>query len=127
MVIFVHLDNCPKCGQLFLKRQESICISCLKERESDKEKIKAWINSSHTLTLETLFEDTGVNEKTFRDLLAEGRIKTLNRVRSNCDICGATIIIKSRHVLCETCRDKIKNLNGGIHSCFHSKREDDEE
>jgi rubrerythrin len=123
--LLMQLDNCPECGRLFVKKHEKCCPACIKNSFVEIQSIKGWIATTKEPHLNSIEKDINVPVKKFLEYLQKERFKTFGKVKANCEVCGRSFTIKTRHMVCSICLENIVKSNGGIHSHFYS-REDDE-
>ncbi|GGJ64115.1 flagellar operon protein (TIGR03826 family) [Anoxybacillus voinovskiensis] len=91
-----QLDNCPKCGRLFVKNQfRDICEVCYKEEEKLFEKVYNFLRKreNRTATLAQVVAATEVDETLIIKWIKKGRIQLLQfpNLGYPCDKCGKLI------------------------------------
>lgn len=91
-----QLDNCPKCGRLFVKNQfRDICDVCYKEEEKLFEKVYNFLRKreNRTATLAQVVAATEVDEGLIIKWIKKGRIQLLQfpNLGYPCDKCGKLI------------------------------------
>jgi flagellar operon protein (TIGR03826 family) len=105
-----QLDNCPRCGRLFVKNQiRDVCEQCYKEEEKLFEKVYTFIRKreNRTATLAQVVEATGVDESLIVKWIKNGRLRLVQfpNLGYPCERCGKTIR-KGR--LCQECITRMK-------------------
>jgi hypothetical protein len=119
------LENCQKCGKLFIRRFEPLCPACIKKRYVEVQSIKGWIVSKKDPHLSDLEADIGISPEVFIEHLQKERFKTRGKVKANCEHCGRIMTIKTRYLYCVLCMEILIGSDGGIHSHFYSREDDD--
>ncbi|ANB61134.1 TIGR03826 family flagellar region protein [Anoxybacteroides amylolyticum] len=109
----MNLDNCPKCGGLFVKSQfRDICEGCYREEEKQFEKVYHYIRKreNRMATIPQVVEGTGVEEDLIIKFIKSGRLQLANfpNLGYPCGRCG-TIIREGK--FCVKC---MKDLNKQI-------------
>ncbi|MGZ0043318.1 TIGR03826 family flagellar region protein [Paenibacillus ottowii] len=110
----MNLDNCPRCGKLFIKNVRGICQNCIKEIEIEYEKCVKHIRENKGIHMHELSEATGVSVKQITTFIREGRISIANAPNMTypCEVCG--IPIREGH-MCDSCRTRLtKDLNQAV-------------
>ncbi|WP_420539446.1 TIGR03826 family flagellar region protein [Paenibacillus polymyxa] len=110
----MNLDNCPRCGKLFVKNVRGICQNCIKEIEVEYEHCVKHIRENKGIHMHELSEATGVSVKQITTFIREGRISIANAPNMTypCEVCG--IPIREGH-MCDSCRTRLtKDLNQAI-------------
>ena len=72
------MDNCPRCGKLFIKNVRGICQNCIKEIEIEYERCVKHIRENKGIHMHELSEATGVSVKQITTFIREGRISIAN-------------------------------------------------
>ncbi|MDP1510236.1 flagellar protein [Paenibacillus sp. CMAA1739] len=110
----MNLDNCPRCGKLFIKNVRGICQNCIKEIEIEYERCVKHIRENKGIHMHELSEATGVSVKQITTFIREGRISIANAPNMTypCEVCG--IPIRDGH-MCDSCRTRLtKDLNQAV-------------
>ncbi|QDY84430.1 flagellar protein [Paenibacillus polymyxa] len=110
----MNLDNCPRCGKLFIKNVRGICQNCIKEIEIEYERCVKHIRENKGVHMHELSEATGVSVKQITTFIREGRISIANAPNMTypCEVCG--IPIREGH-MCDSCRTRLtKDLNQAV-------------
>lgn len=99
------LDNCPKCGSLFVRTQfRDVCEACYREEEKLFEKVYAFIRKreNRTATMSQVVDATGVEEALIIKWIKKGRLQLVHfpNLGYPCEKCG-TMIREGR--LCSAC------------------------
>lgn len=108
------MDNCPRCGKLFIKNVRGICQNCIKEIEIEYERCVKHIRENKGVHMHELSEATGVSVKQITTFIREGRISIANAPNMTypCEVCG--IPIREGH-MCDSCRTRLtKDLNQAV-------------
>ncbi|OGX68586.1 MAG: flagellar protein [Paenibacillus sp. RIFOXYA1_FULL_44_5] len=109
----MNIDNCPRCGKIYVKNQFQLCPTCLKDLEQEYEKCVKYLRENKKCTIYELSEGTGVQINQITRFIREGRISIYDHPGMSyaCDVCGTAI--REGHI-CESCRTKfskdIRNL-----------------
>ncbi|WP_341963164.1 flagellar protein [Planococcus maritimus] len=107
------LDNCPSCGELFLRDQIACCLKCHQENEKAFKRVYLFLqeHEHRNASLEDVHLFTGVSVHKISEFLREGRILTGDypNLGYPCAHCKTLI---HRHMLCEDCRlDFLRSAN----------------
>lgn len=109
-----NVDNCPRCGKIFVKALRPVCNDCAKEYEKMFEKVYSYIRKrdNRMASLEDVVEATEVKEEVIFQFIREGRLK-LNQFPNltyPCESCGK--MTRSGR-MCSSCRGNIdRDLKG---------------
>lgn len=106
-----QLDNCPNCGQVYLKNAfREVCMDCYKKEEEDYQKVYKFIRQrqNRTATMEQVVTGTGVSEALIIKFIRKGRIQLAQfpHLGYPCDRCG-TLIREEK--LCVNCKKDIQS------------------
>ena len=110
----MNVDNCPRCGRVFMKGFNDVCNNCLKEVELQYERCVKYLRENRGAILQELSEATEVSVRQITKFIREGRISIMNSPNMGypCDVCGTTI--RESHI-CESCRSKlVKDVNNTL-------------
>ncbi len=104
------LSKCPRCQQMFNKRNVPICPKCEPAEDADYEIVRRTLEEQPNLTPQQLTEITGVVLTCIMRLLDEGRIASMpdQKTKVVCGRCGAPAISLSKR-LCESCLQKLNS------------------
>lgn len=108
------MDNCPRCGKLFIKNVRGICQNCIKEIEIEYERCVKHIRENKGIHMHELSEATEVSVKQITTFIREGRISIANAPNMTypCEVCG--IPIREGH-MCDSCRTRLtKDLHQAV-------------
>lgn len=108
------MDNCPRCGKLFIKNVRGICQNCIKEIEFEYERCVKHIRENKGIHMHELAEATEVSVKQITTFIREGRISIANAPNMTypCEVCG--IPIREGH-MCDSCRTRLtKDLHQAV-------------
>lgn len=89
-----QLANCLRCGQLFVKVQQSICPACIEKREQDFGRCREYLRDNPETRMKELAGATGVPVQQIIQFIIEGRliITTANpNLFYKCERCGNAI------------------------------------
>jgi flagellar operon protein (TIGR03826 family) len=111
MTLMPELENCPKCGNLYLKNNiRDVCEPCYKEEEKLYDTVYKFLRKreNRSATTETVVEETGVEEELLYKWVRKGRLQLAQfpNLGYPCSKCG-TLIRTGK--LCSSCAGKIKN------------------
>ncbi|KEO78608.1 MULTISPECIES: TIGR03826 family flagellar region protein [Paenibacillus] len=110
----MNLDNCPRCGKLFIMNVRGICQNCIKEIEIEYERCVKHIRENKGIHMHELSEATEVSVKQITTFIREGRISIANAPNMTypCEVCG--IPIREGH-MCDSCRTRLtKDLHQAV-------------
>lgn len=74
----MNLDNCPRCGLLFVKNLMGLCQSCIKELEHEYEICVNYLRENKGTNIQELSDATGISIKEITRFIREGRISIAN-------------------------------------------------
>lgn len=105
------LNNCPKCGALYIKNNvRDVCEKCYKEEEKRYEIVYKFLKKreNRSATKDTVVEETGVEEELLYKWVRKGRLQLAQfpNLGYPCAKCG-TIIREGK--LCANCTGGILN------------------
>ncbi|MEC0183504.1 flagellar protein [Paenibacillus peoriae] len=102
----MNLDNCPRCGKLFIMNVRGICQNCIKEIELEYERCVKHIRENKGINMHELSDATEVSVKQITTFIREGRISIANAPNMTypCEVCG--IPIREGH-MCDSCRTRL--------------------
>jgi len=103
----MNLDNCPRCGRLYLKNVMDMCQACVKELEHQYETCVKYLRENKGSTIQELSDATEISIKEITRFIREGRISIANapNMMYPCEICGT--LIRDGH-MCENCRGRLR-------------------
>jgi len=104
-----QLDNCPSCGQIYVKNAfREVCETCYKEEEAKYQTVYKYIRQreNRTATMDQVVEGTGVEEYLIIKFIRKGRIQLIHfpNLGYPCDRCGRII---REDKLCQNCKNDI--------------------
>lgn len=106
-----NLDNCPNCGQLFVKGLRSVCNNCYKEVEKQFETVYRFLRNKENRksTIYEVSDNTGVTVSQIREFIREGRLRLAEfpNMGYPCERCGTNLITTGQ--LCDECKKFIDN------------------
>ncbi|WP_275899450.1 TIGR03826 family flagellar region protein [Bacillus piscicola] len=104
------LENCPRCGRLFVKGIRSICQTCHQDIEKKFQLVYTFIRKreNREATMMEVVEATGVSEADITRFIKEGRLhlSQLPNITYPCELCGKGI--RSGRI-CEGCHHGIQD------------------
>ncbi|WP_216830371.1 TIGR03826 family flagellar region protein [Alkalihalobacterium elongatum] len=99
------LENCPRCGGLFVKALRTICDKCHREIDAMFQTVYTFIRKrdNRKATLQEVVAATGVKEEYIFQFIREGRLQLAHypNLAYPCDMCGAMI---REGKICPSCR-----------------------
>jgi len=103
----MNLDNCPRCGRLYLKNIMEMCQVCVKELEHQYEICVKYLRENRGTNIQELSDATEISIKEITRFIREGRISIANapNLMYPCEICGT--LIRDGH-MCENCRSRLR-------------------
>ncbi|ETT65490.1 MULTISPECIES: TIGR03826 family flagellar region protein [Paenibacillus] len=110
----MNLDNCPRCGRLFVKNLMGLCQSCIKELEHEYEICVNYLRENKGTNIQELSDATGISIKEITRFIREGRISIANapNMMYPCEVCGT--LIRDGH-MCDSCRSRLrKDLTNAV-------------
>lgn len=106
-----QLDNCPRCGKLFVRTVRPICNDCQKEIDEQFKLVYDYLRKKENrqATIYEVSENTGVSVAQIKQFIREGRliIRDLPNMGYPCESCGE-IIREGR--MCVACRKKFQGV-----------------
>jgi flagellar operon protein (TIGR03826 family) len=123
---FNQLDNCPKCGKLFVKGIRDVCQECNKVEEEEYKIVTAFLRDreNRKATIYEVSEATEVTIKQITKFIRQGRISMegLPNMGYPCESCGQ--MTKEGNV-CSSCRSKLsRDVNNLMQT--EKKRQEEE-
>lgn len=102
----LNVENCKRCGKIYIKNNFGMCSSCVKDIETEYEKCLQFLRENRTCTIQELSDGTGVDMKQIVKFIREGRIsiKDNPNMTYECDICGTPI---RKNNICDNCRTRL--------------------
>lgn len=102
----MNVDNCPRCGKIYVKNFRDACPSCIKDLEQQYEKCVKYLRESRKATIIELSEATEVSVKQITKFIREGRISiaSLPNMGYPCEVCGTMI---RENAMCGSCRQRL--------------------
>ncbi|AIQ76852.1 MULTISPECIES: TIGR03826 family flagellar region protein [Paenibacillus] len=110
----MNLDNCPRCGRLFVKNLMGLCQACIKELEHEYEICVNYLRENKGTNIQELSDATGISIKEITRFIREGRISIANapNMMYPCEVCGT--LIRDGH-MCDSCRSRLrKDLTNAV-------------
>ncbi|MDF2958974.1 MAG: flagellar protein [Paenibacillus sp.] len=102
----LNVDNCGRCGKVYVKNNFGMCINCIKTIDLEYEKCLKYLREHRACTINELSEATEVSAHQIRKFIREGRIsiKGNPNMSYDCEVCGSPI---REHTMCEPCRSRL--------------------
>ncbi|MBP2001782.1 flagellar operon protein (TIGR03826 family) [Paenibacillus shirakamiensis] len=102
----MNLDNCPRCGKLYVKNFKNLCSACIKDIENEYEICHSYLYEHKKVSLHELSEATGVSTKQIMKFIKEGRISIADypELMYPCEVCGTSITTGN---MCDNCRSRL--------------------
>ncbi len=118
----MNIDNCAKCGKIYVKNLKDMCPACLKEIELQYERCLQYLKENKACKIEELSDATEVSVKQIAKFIREGRISIKNSPNMDypCDICGTAI---RENKICEPCRLRLANDASNVEHSDKLKQE----
>ncbi|MDQ0192190.1 TIGR03826 family flagellar region protein [Paenibacillus wynnii] len=103
----MNLDNCPRCGRLYLKNVMEMCQVCVKELEYQYEICVKYLRENKGTNIQELSDATEISIKEITRFIREGRISIANapNMMYPCEVCGT--LIREGH-MCDNCRTRLR-------------------
>ncbi len=103
----MNLDNCPRCGRLYVKNIMDLCQPCIKELEHEYETCVNYLREFRGTTIQELSDATEISIKEITRFIREGRISIANapNMMYPCEVCGT--LIRDGH-MCDNCRNRLR-------------------
>lgn len=102
------LDNCSRCGVLFVRTTQSICQECRKEEEKQFQIVYNFMKkrANRQATIPEIVESTGVKEDLIFKFVKEKRLRSSQfpNLSYPCDRCGKEIMEGN---LCTSCSNEL--------------------
>ncbi|WP_062199958.1 TIGR03826 family flagellar region protein [Massilibacterium senegalense] len=103
-----QLDNCPRCGQLFLKGFREICPDCYKKEQENFDKVYRFVRKQENrrASMQDIIDGTGVSEDDISRFIREGRLRVSNmpNLGYKCESCEKTI---KSGTICNDCKKQL--------------------
>ncbi|KAA8997990.1 flagellar protein [Paenibacillus spiritus] len=102
----MNLDNCPRCGRLYVKNPSEMCQFCFKELEKQYETCVKYLREHRGANIQELSDATEIPIKEITRFIREGRISIANAPNMTypCEVCGT--LIREGH-MCDNCRSRL--------------------
>lgn len=103
----MNLDNCPRCGRLYVKNLMELCQPCIKDLEHEYEICVNYLRENKGTNIQELSDATGISIKEITRFIREGRISIANapNMMYPCEVCGT--LIRDGH-MCDSCRSRLR-------------------
>lgn len=104
-----ELDNCERCGAVFVRTTRDICPDCHRQEETDFQTVYKFLTKrkNREATIPEIVEATGVAEDTIYKFIKERRLRPTDfpKLSYPCEKCGAGI---TEGNLCSNCTESLK-------------------
>lgn len=102
----MNVENCPRCGKIYVKNFRDVCPECVKDIDNQYEKCVKFLRDYRKGTISELSEATEVSIKQITKFIREGRISIVNAPNMSypCEVCGTLIRENS---ICLSCRQRL--------------------
>lgn len=102
----MNVDNCPKCGRLYVKNIMELCQPCIKELENQYVICAEYLRKNRGTNIQELSDATEIPIKEITRFIREGRISIANapNMMLPCEVCGT--LIREGH-MCDSCRSRL--------------------
>ncbi|ASA26525.1 TIGR03826 family flagellar region protein [Paenibacillus donghaensis] len=103
----MNLDNCPRCGRLYVKNIMDLCQPCIKDLEHEYEICVNYLRENRGTNIQELSDATDISIKEITRFIREGRISIANapNMMYPCEVCGT--LIRDGH-MCDNCRSRLR-------------------
>ncbi|GGF87559.1 hypothetical protein GCM10010912_36090 [Paenibacillus albidus] len=103
----MNLDNCQRCGRLYVKNLMELCQPCIKELEHEYEICVNYLRENRGTNIQELSDATEISIKEITRFIREGRISIANapNMMYPCEVCGT--LIREGH-MCDSCRSRLR-------------------
>lgn len=102
----MNVDNCPRCGRLYVKNIMELCQPCIKELENQYFICAEYLRKNRGTNIQELSDATEISIKEITRFIREGRISIANapNMMLPCEVCGT--LIREGH-MCDSCRSRL--------------------
>ncbi|EGL13529.1 MULTISPECIES: flagellar protein [Paenibacillus] len=102
----MNVQNCPRCGKLFVKGFAETCPACVKDIEAQYVACADYLRQNRKCDLQELHEETEVPMRQIIRFIREGRISIADspNLTYPCEVCGNPI---REHTMCDSCRQRL--------------------
>ncbi|CAH1209600.1 hypothetical protein PAECIP111892_03264 [Paenibacillus auburnensis] len=117
----MNVDNCPRCGRLYVKNIMDLCQPCIKELEHQYEICVEYLRKNRGTNIQELSDATEISIKEITRFIREGRISIANapNMMLPCEVCGT--LIRDGH-MCDSCRARLsKDLTRAVEESAATK------
>jgi len=122
----LNVENCPRCGRIYVKNIKEMCPNCVKEMELQYEKCVKYLRENRGCTIQELSDATEVPVKQIARFIREGRISLANHPNMSiaCEVCGVPI---RENTMCENCRQRLARDLNSLRNDTNRKAEEERE
>lgn len=118
------LDNCPRCGKVFVRGVRNVCPDCYAQVEEEFKRVYDYVRKSENRkrNIYEVSDATDVSVNQIMEFVRSGRISISEfpQLAYPCESCGEVLIVEGR--LCENCR---KKLSSEVRRAFEMEEEED--
>ncbi|MFD0680759.1 MULTISPECIES: flagellar protein [unclassified Paenibacillus] len=110
----LNVDNCKRCGKVYIKNTYGICGNCIKSIDLQYEKCLKYLREYRSCSINELSEATEVSVGQITKFIREGRISIKGNANMSydCEVCGTQI---REHTMCEPCRSRLAKETNQMH------------
>ena len=105
--------NCPRCGKVFMKSRDPVCIGCMKEDEENFETVRAFVKENPNRTIKEVSDECKVSVKRILQYVRDGRLEASAGIQADvtCTKCGVQI---TSGTMCEKCISDVGQQIGSM-------------
>lgn len=111
-----QLQNCPRCGTLFVKGMHNMCTDCYNKIEQSFETVRKYLRNrdNRSSDIHDLSENTGVSVNQIRQFILQNRLNLseLPNMGYPCEHCETPI---RDGKFCRPCQSKFSKELGGVY------------
>lgn len=102
------IDNCRRCGRMYMRTERRICPDCIKEEERALEAVIAYLKEHRNATMAEVVEAVDVDQEQLDAMIREGKLGFAESAdfTVKCDRCGAP---SGGGQYCAKCKDQLVN------------------
>lgn len=124
-----ELQNCPRCGKIFVKNLRDVCTECHKKEEENFQAVYQYVRKKENrmASIVEVEEGTGVKEELIVKFIKQGRLQIhmFPNLSYPCESCGKQI---REGRICSACKG---NITGGLEreqreKSFEAKKKQEE-
>lgn len=104
------LSNCKFCNKVFNKTVSDECPDCIKKRNDALAKIDNYSFGKKEINIGELAKYTKLDEEYIKQLLCEGKIKSIRKLIAVCEMCEQFTYVSTVNFLCQNCVTELKSV-----------------